>query len=244
MDATFIGRNHVLDVDVCILPAVCFQDLECLGNQVAHADALALSIVHTIAEICVVRLVHVEHRQNLAVVWDQGLADHVAGLDQLLNELDRRAHDDLVASGQRLFNRDDQLRHHRQDLRAALLKEVVGALHGQEAVRILLFPSPIEEHGQVVVVIELVDVHLPRDLAAATTVEHRNRQVAAVVKLPELRRLHRPREGRAGTRRRRRLAARHAAQAHEGCVHRAQARRRKGPPDPRLFLHRGPSLRR
>ena len=48
----------------------------------------------------------------------------------------------------------------RQDLGVTVLQEVKDALNRQEAVRLLLLTHPVEEDGQVVVVVQLLDVNL------------------------------------------------------------------------------------
>ena len=75
----------------------------------------------------------------------------------------------------------------RQDLGPPLIEHVLHALHGQEAVGVLLLPDPVEEDGQVVVEVQLLDVDLPVDDVLHPLVLHGHRQVVALVELPELR---------------------------------------------------------
>ena len=55
---------------------------------------------------------------------------------------------------------DDQLRDDRQDLAASSLEHVLNSLNCQEAVGIERLPDAIEEDGQVMVVVELLNVNL------------------------------------------------------------------------------------
>ena len=59
------------------------------------------------------------------------------------------------------FDRNDELRDDGQDLGAALLEHVKSALNGEEAVRFVLFADSFEENWEVVVVVQLVNSHLP-----------------------------------------------------------------------------------
>lgn len=60
---------------------------------------------------------------------------------------------------------DDELRNDWQDFAAAGLQHVLHTLDRQKLVRLLSFPDPIEEDGQVVVVVQLAHIHLcPRKL--------------------------------------------------------------------------------
>lgn len=69
-----------------------------------------------------------------------------------------------VTSVQGRLDGDDELRDDRQDLGAACLQHVLHTLDSQELVRLLSFPDPIEEDGQVVVVVQLAHIHLcPQD---------------------------------------------------------------------------------
>ena len=66
--------------------------------------------------------------RDLAVVRDQGLADHLARNHQLLQDL-KYYYDHCGLPGvQGSFNRDDELRDDRQDLAAAVLEHVECAL--------------------------------------------------------------------------------------------------------------------
>ena len=55
---------------------------------------------------------------------------------------------------------NDELGDDWQDLAASCLEHVLYPLHCQELVGLLCFPHPIEEDGQVVVVIQLAHIHL------------------------------------------------------------------------------------
>lgn len=84
------------------------------------------------------------------------------------------------------LDRNNELWDGGQDLDRAALQQVQRALHGEEAVRLLLLTQAIKEDGQVVMVVELLTVDLPADVVARGRVLHANRQVAPVVEAAEL----------------------------------------------------------
>mmetsp|Transcript_136744 Transcript_136744/g.381121 ORF Transcript_136744/g.381121 Transcript_136744/m.381121 type:complete len:382 (+) Transcript_136744:54-1199(+) len=186
-DVALIDRDHVLDVDERILAAVDFEDFQRLLDEVAQVQPLALGVVHLVANIQVLRLEYVQHGKDLPVVGHQRLTNHIPAEHKRLHGLQDSPHDLWISCVQGGLDGYDELWHNRQDLRSALFEHVVGPLNSQEAVRVLLFAEAIEEDGQVVVVVQLLDLHLPDDLAPHGTVEDLDRHVPAVVKAPELR---------------------------------------------------------
>eukprot|EP00446_Apocalathium_sp_SHHI-4_P032034 CAMPEP_0177243010 /NCGR_PEP_ID=MMETSP0367-20130122/49112_1 /TAXON_ID=447022 ORGANISM="Scrippsiella hangoei-like, Strain SHHI-4" /NCGR_SAMPLE_ID=MMETSP0367 /ASSEMBLY_ACC=CAM_ASM_000362 /LENGTH=239 /DNA_ID=CAMNT_0018694663 /DNA_START=85 /DNA_END=800 /DNA_ORIENTATION=- len=164
-----------------------FQHLKGLCDNAAKIHVLALVVVDLVTNVEIVVNEDVEHRQELPEVGHQSFADHVTGQHQGLEDLQHGANDHRVPGVQGRLQWDDELRHNRKDLRAALLEHVVDALDGQEAVGLLLLARAVEEDGQVVVVVQLLDVDLPSDLpAAASAVEDGDGQIAAVVEDTEL----------------------------------------------------------
>mmetsp|Transcript_30680 Transcript_30680/g.102074 ORF Transcript_30680/g.102074 Transcript_30680/m.102074 type:complete len:300 (-) Transcript_30680:191-1090(-) len=216
--------DHVLDVDERIFTTMNLQHLKGLCDNAAKIHVLALVVIDLVTNVEIVVNEDVEHRQELPEVGHQSFADHVTGHHQGLEDLQHGANNDRVPGVQGRLQWDDELRHHRKDLRAALLEHVVDALDGQEAVGLLLLARAVEEDGQVVVVDQLLDVDLPSDLpTAASAVEDGDGQIAAVVEDTELRRGHRPHRRGAGLRGWRRQAARDTAGANERRVHGAKA---------------------
>mmetsp|Transcript_72987 Transcript_72987/g.176111 ORF Transcript_72987/g.176111 Transcript_72987/m.176111 type:complete len:245 (-) Transcript_72987:370-1104(-) len=184
--ARLVGRDHVLDVDEGVLAAVDLEELERLRDEVAQRLTLLLRIVDAVAQVEVPVLEDVEHGQDLAVVGHERLADHVARDDHLLQDLEDGADDLGIPCVERRLDRDDQLRDHGQDLGAAVLQHVAHALHREEAVGLLLLPQAVEEDGQVVVVVELLNIHLPSDAVVHPPVLDLDGEVAALVESPEL----------------------------------------------------------
>mmetsp|Transcript_113445 Transcript_113445/g.321048 ORF Transcript_113445/g.321048 Transcript_113445/m.321048 type:complete len:205 (-) Transcript_113445:343-957(-) len=162
------------------------EELQGLLDELAHAEAFPLAVVDAIADVDLLIFEDVEHRQDLPVVWHQGLADHLTAENQGLQDLEHGRHELAVACVQRRLDRDDELWDDRQNLGAALLQHVVSALDRDEPVRVLLFSEPVKEYRQVVVVIEFFDVNLPRELETAT-VENRHGEIASIIELAELR---------------------------------------------------------
>lgn len=75
-------------------------------------------------------------------------------------------------SGRKLtLDRDDQLGDDGQNLGASLFEHVENALHGQEAVGVLLFTDAFEENGEVVMVVELGHVHFPVNAVLGTVLD-------------------------------------------------------------------------
>lgn len=80
---------------------------------------------------------------------------------------------------------DDQLRDDWEHLSAALLEHVEDALDRQESVRVLLLADALKEDGEVVVVVELLDLDLPVDAVLGAVLDG-DGEVAAVVEAAEL----------------------------------------------------------
>lgn len=59
------------------------------------------------------------------------------------------------------FNGDDELRDDGEDLSTTLLQHVEDALDSQESVWVLLLTDTLEEDWQVMMIIELLNLHLP-----------------------------------------------------------------------------------
>merc|ERR1711957_506366 len=69
--------NHVLDVDEGVLATMRLKDLEGLIDELTQVLSLALCIVDGLANVQIVVLEDVEYRQNLSVIRDQRLANHL-----------------------------------------------------------------------------------------------------------------------------------------------------------------------
>mmetsp|Transcript_9033 Transcript_9033/g.21117 ORF Transcript_9033/g.21117 Transcript_9033/m.21117 type:complete len:379 (-) Transcript_9033:163-1299(-) len=185
-DARLVGRDHILDVDEGILAPVRLQKLQRLLDEVAEDHALPLVVHDPVANVDVAVLEDVQHRENLAVVGHERLPHHLARDHQLLQHLEDDDDDDRVAGVEGRLDRDDQLRDHWQDLGPPVLQHVECPLDSDEAVGFLLFAQPIEEDGQVMVVVQLLNVHLPLDLVADAALLDEKRQVPALVEPPQL----------------------------------------------------------
>mmetsp|Transcript_70913 Transcript_70913/g.207789 ORF Transcript_70913/g.207789 Transcript_70913/m.207789 type:complete len:288 (+) Transcript_70913:299-1162(+) len=225
------------------------EELQGLFDEVSEVLPLPLGVVDPITDVVVLVLEDVEDREDLPVVRHQSLADHVPTQHQGLQDLEGRGDDVRVAGVQRHLDRDDELGHDGQDLGAALLEHVVHALDSEEAVGLLLLADAVEEDGQVVVVVQLIHVDLPGDLAAHRAVEDLDGQVPAVVEAPELGAGHRPVGGAARGGGPRGEAPRGGAEAREGGVHGAlvlgrAGQRGRGGALRHLRLHLAPGARR
>mmetsp|Transcript_24752 Transcript_24752/g.50664 ORF Transcript_24752/g.50664 Transcript_24752/m.50664 type:complete len:250 (+) Transcript_24752:153-902(+) len=157
------------------------ENLQRLLDEVAQIHAFPLGVVDRVSDVQVLALENVEDRKDLTIVRHQRLPDHLATQNQGLDDLHRRGHELGVASVQGRFDGDDELRNHWQDLSATFLQHIVRPLHSQEAVGILLFTKTIEKYGEVVVVIELLEVDLPDEFSARGTMKDLDGQVGAIV---------------------------------------------------------------
>ena len=109
----------------------------------------------------------------------------VRALDEKLQDLQRDANHGRIAGVQRRLDRDDQLRNHVEDAGATVLQQVLDSLHGEETVRLLLLSDSVKEDGEVVVVVQRLDVGLPDDDVLHAFMLHRDGQVTALVEFAE-----------------------------------------------------------
>ena len=98
--AALVGGDHVLNVNECIISAVCLEELESLDNQVAKVLSLALTVVDSITLVQVLGLEEVHDGENLTVVWHEGLADGVAAKDKVLQDVEGGGNDGGVTGVQ------------------------------------------------------------------------------------------------------------------------------------------------
>ena len=76
-NTTFIGRDHILDIDESVFSTVDLEHLKSLLNEVTKVGGLALTVVDLVAEVLIADLEDVEHREDLSVVGDKGLTNGV-----------------------------------------------------------------------------------------------------------------------------------------------------------------------
>eukprot|EP00634_Sargassococcus_sp_CCMP2135_P007357 CAMPEP_0198661768 /NCGR_PEP_ID=MMETSP1467-20131203/43853_1 /TAXON_ID=1462469 /ORGANISM="unid. sp., Strain CCMP2135" /LENGTH=333 /DNA_ID=CAMNT_0044398233 /DNA_START=311 /DNA_END=1308 /DNA_ORIENTATION=+ len=192
-DDALVGGDEVLDVDEGVLAAVDFEVLESFVDEFAEVLAALLAVVDAVAEVVVLADEDVEDREDLAVVGHEGLADEVLALgdgvadDEDLEDLEDLDDDFLLAGVEGGFDGDDELGNDGQDLLPAAGHHVVDALLGEEGVGLLHFAEAVEEDGQVVVEVQLLDVDLPRDAVRHAAVVDLDGQVPALVEPAELR---------------------------------------------------------
>lgn len=82
------------------------------------------------------------------------------------------------------FDGDDQLGNHGQHLGTSLFEHVEYSLNSQESVWILLFSDALEEDGQVMVVVELLDFDFPVDFILGTVLNS-NWKITSVIESSE-----------------------------------------------------------
>lgn len=161
------------------------EQLEGLLDQVSQQQHLTLAVVDLVADAYLAPLKDVEHRQNLPEVRNQRLAHRRVAAHEHLEDLQRDRNNFGVPRIQSILDVNDQSGQDGRDSLTARIEEVNSALHGKEAVGLVLLPDSLNKHGQVAVQIHLLDVYLPVDLVGRLVLD-RDREVAAVVVLPKV----------------------------------------------------------
>lgn len=137
----------------------------------------------------VIILEDVENGQNLSVVRDESLADHIGRTYQVLKDFQGGAHDFAVSRIQSFLDRDDQLWNNGQGLAGTMLKHIMHSLSGEKFMRVRRFRESLEKQRKIVMVVELLDFNLPCDLVALRVVFQSDRKVAPFITLPKFCRL-------------------------------------------------------
>lgn len=97
-NATFIGWDHVFNVNESIFTAVDFKHLKGGLDQVSKVLSLPLAVVDLVSEVLVLDSEEVEDREDLSVVGHEGLADGVRAGHEGLQDLQSDG-DDFWVSG-------------------------------------------------------------------------------------------------------------------------------------------------
>ena len=84
------------------------------------------------------------------------------------------------------LDRNDELRDDRKDLGTALFQHVESSLEREESVRVSLLSNPLEEDGEVMMVVKLSHIHFPVDSVVATVLNS-DGKISAVIESSELR---------------------------------------------------------
>ena len=82
--AALIGGDHILNIYERILTAIDLEHFKSRLDQISQVLALSLTVVDLISEVDVLCFHQVQDGEDLAVVWDQGLADSVRASDESL----------------------------------------------------------------------------------------------------------------------------------------------------------------
>lgn len=85
--AALVGRNHILDVDECVLTAVRLEQLKGRLDQVAQVGSLALRVIDLVTQVGIGGLKQVHDWQDLSVVGHECLANGVGAGDECLQDL-------------------------------------------------------------------------------------------------------------------------------------------------------------
>lgn len=179
-----VGGDHILNVDECIFSAVLLKEFQSLLDEVAQVLSLALGVVDLVANIVVGLLEEVHHREDLPVVGHKSLTDSVRALNKCLQDLEGDGNDFGIAGVQSSLDWDNELRNNWEHFCSTFFEHVKDTLYGEETVGVLLFADAFEEDGQVVMVVKLGDIDLPRD-AVLRSVLNRDGEVSAVIEASE-----------------------------------------------------------
>lgn len=85
--ATFVGGDHILDVDEGIFSSVELEHLESLLNEITKVCCLSLAVVNLVSQVLVLDLEEVHHGEDLTVVGDKCLTDGVRASHKCLEDL-------------------------------------------------------------------------------------------------------------------------------------------------------------
>merc|ERR1719364_346744 len=160
-DATLVRGNHVLDVDEGIFATMDFEDFQSFIDQVTKIQTLPLRVVNVVATVEAFVFEDVEDRKDLAIVRNKGFADHFACKDKRLEHFQCCCYDFSIPSVQCSLDGDDELRYHWKDLAATFIQHIVDALYSQEPIWVLLLSESVKKDREVMVIVQLLNVHLP-----------------------------------------------------------------------------------
>jgi len=89
-------------------------------DELAQIVVLLLAVIDLIPDVLIAILEDVEDREQLTIVGHKGLANHLPGESQRLDQGEGAAHDSSVATVESGLERNDELGDDGQDLGAAL----------------------------------------------------------------------------------------------------------------------------
>jgi len=165
---------------------VSFHEFECLLNQFANVIRILLRIVNLVSEILVFVAHKIQNGQDLTVVGHQSFSHSITRLHQKLDLLQCFHNDFLVLRLEGTLNRNDKLWQDSQNFVFASNDKLVTAAVSQELGRLCRLSETLEEDGQVVVVVEHLDLDLPLNLPGGAIEVNHNWHVIPFVKHLEL----------------------------------------------------------
>ena len=96
--AALVGRDHILDVNECVLSTVGFEQLKGRLDQVAQVGSLALRVINLVTQVGIGGLKQVHDWQDLSVVGHECLTNGIGAGDECLQDLQGDG-DDLGVTG-------------------------------------------------------------------------------------------------------------------------------------------------
>jgi len=162
------------------------EEFEGALDEVTHVHVLTLVVLDLVSEVLVSGLEEVEDGKDLSVVGHQSFTDGVRTDNEGLEDLKGHGDDLMVSGVEGSFDWNDELGDNWEHLSSSLLKHVEDSLDGEESVGVGLLADTLKEDGEVMVVVELLDIHFPVDFVLGP-VFHGDGKVSSVVEASELR---------------------------------------------------------
>ena len=161
------------------------EQLKGLLDEVSEVVSLSLTVVNLVTDVEVLGLEQVHDGKDLSVVRHQSLSNSVRAGYESLEDLKGDGNNLGVSGVESGFDRNNKLGADGEDLGSALLEHVEHTLDGKESVGVNLLSNSLEEDGEVVMVVELLDLDLPVDFVLGSVVNC-NWQISSVVEKSEL----------------------------------------------------------
>ncbi|KAG8557722.1 hypothetical protein GDO81_016714 [Engystomops pustulosus] len=161
------------------------KGFQCFLNQVSDVFPFLLAVVNAVSGVDVHVFEDVENRENLSVVRHESFSHHLGRDDQVLEDFQGGAYHLSIADIQSIFYGYNELRDDGKNLGSSVLQHVVDSLTCEKFVGMCRLTKAVKEKRQVVVIIQLLNLHLPGYFVSFGIMLKGNREVSSLVKLTE-----------------------------------------------------------